>query len=486
MVFFISHSSANCKKVELCTKYKPKTKYTYENTVSISTWPKKDPKKITTRKGTYKEIIHPKEFKNKEYSIVKTITGNIDEYIPFILGEKPILFPYTYKQKMCPVGIFRDEDKIPEEIKETECGKIINYNTETYTFDGSIKFEKQILEKINSIESIEINKKRQDITTIGNKIKVTMKGNNLEGTGSETTQKQLFTSTRVLLLESKEFEYEYTSGIEENKQTLILKGKIDKKLIKAEKYISEKTEISNDSSTKNVTRYYSNNKGLFLPVIINGDLETKMYLDTTLNNSKLDFNFYRQSLTKEPENVIDQFKEIEIGGNKIYNPKINLTLFEESNFNIPGTLGNDVLIDSVLHINDKKRTLSIYKGYRLKKPKDAISFSLVNNIPIFDMKVNSTSIKATISFDTKRYQISKSIQENLSIKTLNFKESLEEKDAITLTQDIILDTPDRQYFKTQAVVKNFENEPYDFKLGLDHIKDKEIIIDYKNKWFLIK
>jgi hypothetical protein len=191
-------------------------------------------------------------------------------------------------------------------------------------------------------------------------------------------------------------------------------------------------------------------------------------------------------LTKEPENVIDQFKEIEIGGNKIYNPKINLTLFEESNFNIPGTLGNDVLIDSVLHINDKKRTLSIYKGYRLKKPKDAISFSLVNNIPIFDMKVNSTSIKATISFDTKRYQISKSIQENLSIKTLNFKESLEGKDAITLTQDIILDTPDRQYFKTQAVVKNFENEPYDFKLGLDHIKDKEIIIDYKNKWFLIK
>jgi hypothetical protein len=115
MVFFISHSSANCKKVELCTKYKPKTKYTYENTVSISTWPKKDPKKITTRKGTYKEIIHPKEFKNKEYSIVKTITGNIDEYIPFILGEKPILFPYTYKQKMCPVGIL--EMKIKSQKK---------------------------------------------------------------------------------------------------------------------------------------------------------------------------------------------------------------------------------------------------------------------------------------------------------------------------------------------------------------------------------
>ena len=51
--------------------------------------------------------------------------------------------------------------------------------------------------------------------------------------------------------------------------------------------------------------------------------------------------------------------------------------------------------------------------------------------------------------------------------------------------ELIITPPDRAYFKTEAIVGDMDGKPYDIILGLEYIKDRDLLINYRDKWFSI-
>jgi len=113
-------------------------------------------------------------------------------------------------------------------------------------------------------------------------------------------------------------------------------------------------------------------------------------------------------------------------------------------------------------------------------------FDLIDSVPVFELTVNGSTAKTTISFDTDEPQISQDLVKQLgltSIKIAGSKNKPEEN--IVEKVEVIITPTDRPYFKTQATVKDFGTDAYGFKLGLNYIKGKELVINYKDTWLLI-
>ena len=113
----------------------------------------------------------------------------------------------------------------------------------------------------------------------------------------------------------------------------------------------------------------------------------------------------------------------------------------------------------------------------------------MNGTPIFELMVNGSRVKATIGFDCYDPEISNNLQQKLRLKTI--KVAVPKGNNLMASfmykTEVIITPSTKDYFKTAVVVQDFgEGAPYDIKLGLNYIKDKEFTIDYKNGWFLIK
>ena len=113
--------------------------------------------------------------------------------------------------------------------------------------------------------------------------------------------------------------------------------------------------------------------------------------------------------------------------------------------------------------------------------------SIKRNIPIFDIQVNGTKVKATLSLANKEPVISKRLQTELNLTTRKLIETNKEKLKRTVEKSRIIVTPqNRQYHSTETVVEDYtDTDIYDIRLGTDFIKNKKLIINYKEQWIAI-
>jgi hypothetical protein len=214
-----------------------------------------------------------------------------------------------------------------------------------------------------------------------------------------------------------------------------------------------------------------------------------MYINPTSENSFIDYSFYLQNFPEKPKNYIYPVDKMSIGKNIILDPGIEVVKdpLSKIDYKIPGVIGKNIISKSMLTINDKKRTFSLSEPEPGKEiPQRSLLFDLINNVPIFELNVNGSIARTTISFDTNEPQISYKLVKQLGLKTIKIAGSKERPEVNAIEKAEIVVTPtDRPYFKTQATVKDFGQGEYDFKLGLDYIKGKELTINYKDTWLLI-
>jgi hypothetical protein len=482
-------SNINCDSVPTCINYKVNNYYIYNKTISITRWPKIDKTKVNRINDSFKLVKLPLSLNNGEYEMKEIILGSQNSFAPYILGHYPNFFPKIYTKSMCINGVVVDKKKssVPNVIKTAKCNEILKTSQEVLSSDGRIKLSKKVISKLTNLENIKVKNKKVKVIKIIAKKEVKISGE-MKGTGIENTKLTLEAKTRIPLKEETNFRYSYKKGREENAFTEIMIGKVSKDLLKKKTLKLPKTRISLASNKKFQTRFYTNKKGLFIPIRLNEKLKTKAFLDLTSNFSYLDYIFFKKNIDFASKNLFKPFKAISFGKNTIYNPYFEITNIDEdlSSYSIPCIIGKNLLQDVSLYLNEKNRSFSIYaSGKSSKKPKNAIPFKLINGIPVFTVKINTTPVKATFGFTNFKNVISKELKNNLNIESIELSKKVDSK-VITQTKDLLLDPPDRSYYKTTAIVKDFQKAPYDFKLGLDYIKRKEIIIDYKNKWFLIK
>lgn len=482
-------SNINCNNVPTCTNYKVNNYYIYNKTISITRWPKIDKTKVNRINDSFKVVKLPLSLNNGKYEVKEIILGSKESFAPYILGHYPNFFPKIYTENICANGVVinSNESSVPNVIKNTKCNEILKTSQEVLSSDGAIKLNKKIISKVTNLESVRVNDKRVEVIQIIAKKEVKISGE-IKGTGIENTKLTLEAKTRIPVKEETNFRYSYKKGSGEDSFTEIMIGKINNNLLKKKKLKLSKTRISLASNKEFQTRFYTNKKGLFLPIKLNKKLKTKAFLDLTSNFSYLDYTFFKKNIDYASKNLFKPFESISFGKNKIYNPYFEVTnLGEEiSSYSIPCIIGKNLLQDTTIYLNEKTRSFSIYASGKLnKKPKNAIPFKLIDGIPVFKIKINTTPVKATFGFTSFKNQMSKELKNNLNIKSIEFSKEVDSK-VTERTKDILLDTPDRSYYKTKAIVKDFYGAPYDFKLGLNHIKRKELIINYKDKWFSIK
>ena len=121
-----------------------------------------------------------------------------------------------------------------------------------------------------------------------------------------------------------------------------------------------------------------------------------------------------------------------------------------------------------------------------KIPEKSLLFDLVHGVPVFEFTVNGSTAKTTISFDTNEPQMSSKLVKQLGLKTIKIAGSKDKPGENVVEKAEVIVTPaDRPYFKTQVTIKDFGTDDYDFKLGLDYIKGKELTINYKDTWLLM-
>ncbi|MCX6112838.1 MAG: hypothetical protein NTY22_06110 [Proteobacteria bacterium] len=376
----------------------------------------------------------------------------------------------------------------PVPLKEATCNSIYKVFEDETSTSGNLSFKKTSINKIAGLETKEFKDKDLDLIRIESRKDIVLNGD-MEGTGSEKVTQYLIKDTRELYEETREFKYEYVVGEESKRVAEVMTGAYSKRLILKEKYKRSNVSFPELTNKEDKIPYYTNNIGLFIPVTLNSTINTKMYIDPTSESSFMDYDFYVQNFPEKPKNYFYPVNKMSVGSNNILNPGIEIV--KDSNvkvdYKIPGVMGKNIISKSVIIVNDKKRLFSLSEPEPGKKiPSKSLLFDLVHNVPVFELTVNGSTAKTTISFNTEEPQISSKLVKQLGLKTIKIAGSKDKPEENVVEKVEVIITPtDRSYFKTQATVKDFGNDDYDFKLGLNYIKGKELIINYKDTWLLI-
>jgi hypothetical protein len=361
------------------------------------------------------------------------------------------------------------------------------------SYNGDNSFNKKSINKIIDTDSVKVAGKKIQLIRLESRKEVGLKGK-MTGTGTETTTLFLISGTNELYEQRTTFIYEYKIGYGKSRRTETMKGTYSVKLVGKKSYTRKGKTFPELTEAKGPISYYTNNYGLYVPVELGGNLKPKMYLSTSSASSFMDYDYYVKNYEGEPKDYFYPFDYIKIGNAKIDNPGIEILSPNETGLNldykIPGTIGRDIISLGALSINDTKRQLVFWEPEeKAEIPSKAVPFELVNGTPIFELMVNGSRVKATIGFDCYDPEISNNLQQKLRLKTI--KVAVPKGNNLMASfmykTEVIITPSTKDYFKTAVVVQDFgEGAPYDIKLGLNYIKDKEFTIDYKNGWFLIK
>ena len=496
-IILLSHSSGNSsscsEKIPLGLNYSKDTVYTYKYKINASTWTKNNEAELTNDSNNFKTFVYPYSKIKDGYLTYEVVAGTQSNELLYLVGKRPSNLPQKYVQPLYPMGqIENAKDQTVNSIRQIQCEQIFTSYESFNTYDGKNNFNKKALNKIVGIEETKISGKETPLIKMETRKEVTIKGE-MTGTGTETTTTFFIADTNELYEQRTTFIYEYKTGYGKTRKLKNMKGSYTINLVDKDKYIKKAKSFPELTEPKNFISYYTNNNGIYIPVELNGNFKTKMYLNTLSELSFIDYDYYKKNYEGEPKNYFFPFSTMKIGSSKIENPGIEILAPSETglnlDFKVPGTIGKDIISTGALNIDDRKRQLVFWEPEeKASIPLKAVPFELINNTPIFELMVNGNTVKATIGFDSYEPEISLSLKQKLGLKTI--KVAVPKGNNLLASfmykTDIIITPANSEYFTTAAVVKDFGDAPYDLKLGLNYIKEKNFTIDYKNGWFLIK
>ena len=496
-VILLSHSTGNSsscwEKIPLALNYPKDTVYTYEHKINATTWTKNNEAELVTASNNFKTLVYPYSKAKDSYLTYEVVIGTQSNDLLYIAGKRPDKLPQKYFQPIYPMGqVENSKDQTVSPIKQIKCEQVFTSYENFDTYDEKNTFNKKSFNKIIGIESVKIAGKKTPLIRMETRKEVTIKGE-MTGTGTETTTLFFIADTNELYEQRTTFLYEYKTGYGKTRKLESMKGTYSIKLIGKNKYTKKTRSFPDLTEPKNHINYFTNNNGIYIPVDLNGNFKTKMYINTLSELSFIDYDYYKKNYEGEPKDYFYPFSTMQIGSSKIENPGIEILAPSETglnlDFKIPGTIGKNIISMGALNIDDKKRQLVFWEPEeKASIPTKAVPFELINNTPIFELMVNGNTVKATIGFDCYEPEISLSLKQKMGLKTI--KVAVPKGNNLLASfmykTDIIVTPSHQEYFKTAAVVKDFGDAPYDIKLGLNYIKEKDFTIDYKNGWFLLK
>ena len=496
LLSYSTGNSSTCSDdISLLLKLQRNTLYTYGSNVGVTKWPRDNRAKAKHLINSFNTTIYPVARTSRGYTVYEVISGAQNNDLIEIVGKTPPRLPVISSEAFYPVGIVEgaaSTDPIP--LKKIPCNKIFKITETTSSIDDSLKITKTSINKIIGIEKIKMGKKKINLVHMESRTDVILSGK-MNGKGTEKSSIYLIEGTRELYEEKRTFKYEYVNLESGKPVPEIISGEYQQRLIKRKKYTPPSIKFSQSPGKTKTVPYYTNKNGLFINVNLNSTNETKMYVSPTSNSSFLEYEFFinnfpeKQNDKKKRNDSFFPIKTVSVGKTIISSPRIWIIRDPEIplDYKIPGMIGKDILSHSTITLDDKKRLFSIYKKKdKEKMPPQALLFDLVKQIPIFEITVNGSKVKATISFDTLEPEISENLVEQLDLKVISIAGSKDRpQENIIKKAEIIITPVDRPYFRTEAKVKAFSNAPYDLKLGLNYLKNKKLTINYKDTWLLI-
>lgn len=487
--YSFGNSSSCLDKVPLYLNLPKETLYTYKNSVTATIWSNDGDKTVKSKTINFRTLSHPAEKTSSGYELYEVVIDDVDPKIAEFIGATPSKLPWYKFQPFYPTGKLEGDSKgAPEIIKTIDCGKVFSSSEKTQSIDGWLMIEKESVNKIIGFEKRKVDKKKKiSLIRMETRKQVTIKGK-YNGKGTESITYYFISGTGELYEELRKFKYEYRTGFGTKKITEYASGEYLRRLEKIEKYKRSKPYFPELTSKNDTVSYFTDQNGLFIPVVLNNDLELKMFIDPLLGDSFIDYEYYLKNYDKTPADYLYPFNEIRLGKNVVGRVSVAVKKVDKgakTSYKIPGIIGSDILSKGSLYINDKKRMLSFYEPAE-EKPKNAVTLEIINGYPVFDIMVNNAPVKATISFGSSEPIISEKLKDLLSLRTREIAISNASCESCFIKKaQVIITPPNMPYFKTEAVVVDLEGKPYGLILGLEYIKDKEITINYKDNWFSI-
>lgn len=487
LAILISHSngisSSSCDGIPLGLKLSKDTIYTYQVKISTTRWTKGEETNVNQGSNNFKILFYPISKDTQGFNVYEVVTDTNDSALLDLIGKKYPKLPEIYAYPYYPVGVYENKEQSPTPIKSVKCDQVFKTADNINSSDGKLTIEKKSINKVVSVNRNSIQmESRKDVTLKGT----------MEGTGVELSTRYFVDGTTELTGEETSFNYEYRTGYGDDRHTEIMKGGYSKKLIAKDKYKKPAMYFPELTLPNNTVPYYTSKDGLFIPITLNDKLSAKAYFNITGPRSYIDYSFYTQNFKDKPKNYFYPFEKLDIGKNVLMEPEIEILDADDgaggSEYKVPCKIGNNIISKGVVTINDKERTLSFYEYDKNEKmPEKATHISIVDNMPIFDLTVNGTTVRTVISFDSEEPAVSTKLKKKLSLKTRKIAMSEKDpKENYIEKTDLLLYPPDRTYIKTEAVVKDLGNAPYDLKLGRSYIKNRILTINYKGGWLLLK
>jgi len=463
------------------------TQYTYQNNLSVTKWVEGNETNAKNESSNFKTIMQPISKGSKGFKVYEVVSETDNGDLLYLIGKKPVRLPEIKYYPYFPVGVWENDDsqkgQNPVPIKYVSCDQVFRTSEEIISSDGKLTVSKRSINKVHGISKGQIQLESRRV--------IKLKGI-LDGSGEEDSTIYLVDGTSEVALEKTVFKYEYRTGYGDARHTEKMTGEYTKRLIKKEKYKRAGMSFPDLTSPSNTVPYYTNKEGLFVPVKLNNELSIKAYFDPAETGSYIDYSFYIENSKGKPKDYFYPIDKLSIGKSVLLYPEIEIINSEEefgkSDYKVPGRIGNNIISKGAVYINTKKRTLSFYEpDDKEETPEKATLFDIVNDIPVFNIIVNGTTVKATISFSNEEPEMSYKLQKQLLLKTRKIAVSEKDPNENYIEKTgIIISPPGKTYVKAEAVVKNLGNVPYDLKLGRNYIKDKELTINYNGEWMLIK
>jgi hypothetical protein len=483
-----------CSKIPMLIKLSKDIVYTYNNSISIATWPEgiEVKENIKRQKDSFKTFLYPSNLDSSSgYTITEINMGSSNRFLLDLLGKERNKLPVKSHNLFYPVGFKKNSKSHSAQIlKSVRCNEVYKTLEEVHLDNLHVYMQKESIHKITDIKRITINKIKTPVLHIETRSKVYLKGR-MEGTGSEITKTLLIADTRELYSRERNFRYTYDIGRGISRHREVMTGQHLEKLVNKTRKKEKKQFFLADSSKLKTTHYFSNSYGIFIPVTINTNLKTQLHISTTQPTSFIHYDFYNAEFSSTDQDLFYPVDKLKIGNNYILNPEFSIfkkeDLLLKFDSKVPGLIGNNILKLGALYINDKKRSLSFYEPLRQEIPENAVIFKLIDNVPVFNSIINGQQVDTTISLDSYEHYISYKLKKMRDLKSRKIALSKKNPESNVLEKAwVILTPPKGNYFKTEVIIEDFNNAPYDLKLGINYFKNKTLIIDYKNKWLLIK
>jgi len=483
-IISISINNANkCSRIPNQLKLELNQEYIYNNIIELDTWvaDSSETKNITKEHYKFKTYLYPVSLNNEVYSVWKVNIIEDAKIINLIFNETNHLSPtlislnknYNFLKPSKKNNFLLVTDpyfKCNEKYNKSETIYLENIDT------------KKIINSLNIITKIDqepFDNKLMDVFYINSASNIIFE-RIMDGTGREESLKTFFLKNFILYENKTSFNYSYEKGFAKERKKYISKGTMYSVIDEISNYSYEETTITSDIDNFTNIRYFVDNNGIFIPILVNNSNSSNAYLNLNSDSSYIYKDYFINTFKKLtyyffiPNNL--KIHKTNINNANFYlDEKLNL------NYKVPFVIGKDILSKGALYINSKKRELRFVESVTMNDKNKIIDCKNINNELIFDVKINNNTNRASLSLSNLKTVINKKLAESLKIKISKLGASKDDKESIKEKATIIIFTPFENNFKTISVyVEDFNHNNYDILFGLDFLKDKELTFDYTN------